>query len=228
MNKKVLSHKLFLIGGGVMRLNETVQIDKFLIKQTHKKNPNVLFIPTASNDLDAYIKDFEMRYKSYGADVYTLQLILEKNSQLEIESNILNADLIYIGGGDAILLQKIFNKHKIIELLKVALRNGVPIAGLSAGAVIWGKHYVNFEWDGNKFSNFNRQNGYGIIDQGIWCHYNKDDLHRVSELNIPNQILGISDRVMIFFDENKRIRTFSDLTNDVKITNIDNIHAFTI
>ncbi len=41
------------IGGGEVALNETYEIDKFIVESSKKEKPNFLFIPTASKDAEA-------------------------------------------------------------------------------------------------------------------------------------------------------------------------------
>lgn len=43
--------KIVAIGGGEIHLEETLPIDKFIVDFSESKNPKLLFIPTASNDL---------------------------------------------------------------------------------------------------------------------------------------------------------------------------------
>jgi len=60
-NKNVKSNikrKIVPIGGGLLRLGETIAIDKFIVKEGGGKNPRVLLIPTASKDLPAYSNAF--------------------------------------------------------------------------------------------------------------------------------------------------------------------------
>ena len=44
-----------LIGGGEIGTKETFKIDQSIVMLTNKKNPNFLFIPTASNEAEGYI-----------------------------------------------------------------------------------------------------------------------------------------------------------------------------
>lgn len=42
------------IGGGELRKNETLLIDKEIVSLAKKKSPKLLFIPTASSDSQSY------------------------------------------------------------------------------------------------------------------------------------------------------------------------------
>ena len=46
---------IIAIGGGEVALNETYEIDKFIVESSKKEKPNFLFIPTASKDAEAYV-----------------------------------------------------------------------------------------------------------------------------------------------------------------------------
>jgi dipeptidase E len=59
--------KIVAIGGGEIKDRETEQIDRRIIELTGKKDPHVLFIPTASGDAETYWEIFNNYYTSLGA-----------------------------------------------------------------------------------------------------------------------------------------------------------------
>lgn len=211
IDKNILANKLFLIGGGVMRDNETQQIDTFLIQKTKKSIPHVVFLPTASSDLEEYIDDFTHRYTSYGSRVTTIQLVKAPPSLKEIRSAICSADLIYIGGGDAKEMHQYFKKYTVYDFIYEALCLKSIVAGLSAGAVIWGTKYINFEWDGARFNNFSVEQGVGWIPEVVWAHYDDTYSEDVKKLQINHRILSIPDRTMVYLDADGEYQTFSDV-----------------
>lgn len=206
-----LIKNLILIGGGVMRKEETYKIDRWMLNKVRGKKriqiPKVLFVPSASGDLEEYIQDFAKRYQSYGARVETLFLVKKTPSQAKVRKSFMEADLIYFGGGDANLLLDVFAKFNLESNCVNAIRNNSMISGLSAGAIIWGSKFLNFDRQGNKFVNFRVENGLGWIDKLIIPHFDSSILKKQKVLKLLKQywhvdVLAIGDGTATYW-ENK-------------------------
>ena len=210
INKNKLTKHLILIGGGIMRKGETEKIDRWILqrirKQKKTKNPRVLFIPSASGDLQEYIQDFTARYQKYGAIVNSLLLVKEAPSRTKIRELFLNADLIYFGGGNAELLLKTFKKFTLEPICLQAVTNGALISGLSAGAIIWGKKFLTFDRRGNKFVNFHIRNGLGWVNNLIVPHFDPLMLKNAKVLyllkqNLDLEALVIGNGVAVYWED---------------------------
>jgi cyanophycinase-like exopeptidase len=202
---------LFLIGGGVMRNNETANLDKWLVKKATKNGdrPKVLFVPTASHDLAEYITDFTNRYTSYGSEVDVLLLANVDPSKDDVKNKILLSDMIYFGGGDMSFAFERFNKYDLESLLKEAVKVGTLIGGLSAGAAMLGSSFLDFEWNGSSFVNFHLNKGYGWVDNIIWTHFSMKFLESkdpVSVIERNRKVLGIGDGTMVYWDQDNNMR----------------------
>src|SRR3989338_4536669 len=97
--------KIMAIGGGEIGRPgypvETTKIDEEIIALSGKKNPQVLFIPTASEDSEGYVEVFNKHFgKRLGCKTDVLYLIKEKLTKQQIRAKILNSDIVYVGGGD--------------------------------------------------------------------------------------------------------------------------------
>ena len=76
-----IQRKIVAIGGGEIRTKGTLKIDKYIIKLSNKKIPNVLFIPTASSDHSGYCAHIKKYYQDFlKCRVDTLLLMEEKPS----------------------------------------------------------------------------------------------------------------------------------------------------
>ncbi len=174
-----------------MRKGETEKIDCWILKMVRDKkrikNPKVLFVPSASEDLKEYVQDFTKKYLSYGAIVDSLFLIKESPSQTKIKKHFLDADLIYFGGGNAELLLETFKKFNLEPNCIKAVKNGAIICGLSAGAIIWGKKFLTFDRKENKFVNFRIKHGLGWVDNLIIPHFDPLMLKSKKVLNLLKQ-----------------------------------------
>lgn len=104
--------KLVLIGGGQIPgwnfdtkddnqdLYETEKIDKKIVELSNKKSPKLLFIGTAKKDNIIYYRAREKVYTKLGCTVEMLDTIKEDISKEYLIDKVLNADIIYIGGGN--------------------------------------------------------------------------------------------------------------------------------
>ena len=133
--------KIIAIGGGEIRGAETLKIDKEIIKLTNKKNPALLFIPTASGDSEGYYQTVQNYFgKKLGCKTSVLYLTKTSPSKEKIKKEIMSADIIYVGGGNTLKMIKIWKKFGVDKLLKLAHEKGTVLGGLSAGAICWFKY----------------------------------------------------------------------------------------
>lgn len=134
--------KIIAIGGGEIGRpgvkNDTLVIDKHLIKSTGKIKPKLLFIPTASGDAEGYIDSINNYFgKRLGCNVDILALTKTAYNLKELKDKIFNADIVYVGGGNTLKMMKIWRKLGVDILLKEAHSKGVVMSGLSAGSICW-------------------------------------------------------------------------------------------
>jgi len=153
---------------------ETLAIDKEIIDLTGKKQPKLLFLPTASGDSEGYSGVVKKYFgKRLGCKVNVLYLIKNRYSRKEIEEKMLNSDIIYVGGGNTMKMLKIWRELGVDNILEKAGEQGVILSGVSAGAICWFK-YGNS--DSLKFSSENnkliRLRGLDFIPLLACPHYN--------------------------------------------------------
>src|SRR5271163_1862327 len=126
------------IGGGEIRTRGTAAIDREIIRLSNKKNPRLLFIPTASSDSERYwkhVQEYFGKFLKCRTDV--LFLIKEQPSREQIRRKILAADIIYVGGGNTLMMMRLWRRLGAGKFLISAYKNGVVLAGISAGSICW-------------------------------------------------------------------------------------------
>lgn len=129
---------IVVIGGGSIKDLETFHLDKRVVGHTGKKCPKALFIPTASSDSKEYAEAFHEVYGGkLGCETEALYLLSDPPSKKELRKKILDADLIYVGGGNTLKMMKRWRHLGVDQLLKVAYRKGTVLAGISAGGICW-------------------------------------------------------------------------------------------
>lgn len=144
------------IGGGDFRLGETLPIDRYIVERTGAEWPSLLFIPTASSDAEDYVQSISDVYgTTLGCTVNVLRLLHKPPSAERIAELIRGADLIYVGGGNTLMMMKVWRRLGVDRLLLEAHADGKVLAGLSAGALCWFAYghsdsmsfYGSDEWD---------------------------------------------------------------------------------
>lgn len=168
---------IIAIGGGSVGLGATESIDRELIRLAGKAQPNALFIPTASGDEIAYCREFTVTYTRYGCNVDVLRL-----HEGDDPTKILNADLIYVGGGNTKMMLEIWRERGVDKLLKDHLEAGKPAGGLSAGALCWFR-VGNSDWplyEGIPGVNTARLDCLGFVDLVV-CPHTLNEGFRLNE-----------------------------------------------
>lgn len=128
---------IIAIGGGEVGLNETYEIDKFIVEAAKKEKPNFLFIPTASKDAPAYVKIISKLYGELGCKTDCLYLSNVEVDKEEVNQKIENADIIYVGGGNTQYMMKVWEEYGVDKALIRAYKSGKVLSGLSAGSICW-------------------------------------------------------------------------------------------
>lgn len=130
--------KIVAIGGGELAQKETFPIDQEIVRLTEKKNPNALFIPTASSDSPQACDGFDQIYgKELGCKTDHLFLIKEEPTLQEIAAKVEWADLVYAGGGNTLSMMRKWRFTGLNKVLAKAQGQGKILSGLSAGALCW-------------------------------------------------------------------------------------------
>lgn len=171
------AQKLVAIGGGDLRTHGTVEIDARIVALTGKIRPRALFVPTASGDAEEYIEAFKACYGTHlGCDTDALRLIHNPPTFDKISAAILNADLIYVGGGNTYRMMRVWRRLKLDALLAEAAARGTVLSGLSAGAVCWFRygHSDSRAATGNPEWSYIRVSGLGFINATYCPHYHAE------------------------------------------------------
>jgi dipeptidase E len=190
--------KIVAIGGGEIGRPrypvETTEIDKEIIRLTRKKNPKLLFIPTASSDSESYFEIVKKHFgNKLGCKTDVLYLIKEKLSKKEIKDKILKSDIIYVGGGDTLKMMKTWKKNGVENFFKKAYRKGIVLCGLSAGSICW------FKWGNSDSRKFNNPNanlikvaGLNLISALHCPHYDFDKDRKADLKKMMRKTSGVA------------------------------------
>lgn len=218
--------RIVTIGGVTPPLNLD-KIDREIINMTGKKNPKVLYVPTAGGDDLNYRNFFKGIYEGrLGCKYDELLLVTEEPSISEVREKILSSDIVYIDGGNQERLIRNLRKYKVDEVIKEAFDRNIVFAGKSAGSICWGKHYfvsddpADFADEG--FKNYTVVDCLGHFNYMICPHYNNEDYKRKHHFMMKHyDLVGIgidNDCAIEFWDDKYRVISTRDDANAYKIT----------
>jgi len=155
-------------GGGFLRDSRDLRLEKYILKQAGKKNPSVCFIPTASGESAEYIVKFYSAFGRLGCR--TSHLSLFRPPTADLESFIMEKDIIYVGGGNTKSMLALWQEWKLDSILKGAWEKGVILSGVSAGAICWFEEGVTDSVPGE----FRAIKGLGFLKGSFCPHYDSE------------------------------------------------------
>ncbi|MBU5213318.1 peptidase E [Heyndrickxia oleronia] len=122
-------------GGGFSMEPENPLLDRYILQQSNQSVPKICFLPTASGDSDNYIQRF---YRFFDKQLcHPSHLSLFNPPTRDLESFILEKDIIYVGGGNTKNLLALWKEWGLDHILRKAWEQGTILAGISAGSICW-------------------------------------------------------------------------------------------
>ena len=197
---------------GVLLSYETKEIDEEIVKLTNKDRPKFLFISIASSHPEEYFEGIKKVYEKLGCIVSHLNI---NKSYEEIEKDILDTDIIYIGGGNTKYLINQLKEKGLDKLFNKAYNTGIVCSGLSAGSYCWFKYNYDFI------------EGMNVINAVNCVHYDeKDEIakNKLYEVVKENNIVGyaIDNQVALeFINDRVNVIKSNPKRNAYKITCVD-------
>lgn len=122
-------------GGGFSMEPENLLLDQYIVSQVNRELPKVCFVPTASGDQSTYIERFYNAFKTLPCKPTHLSLF--EPEFLDLESFVLQQDVIYVGGGNSRNMLLLWKEWGLDIALRKAYEKGIILAGLSAGSICW-------------------------------------------------------------------------------------------
>jgi peptidase E/ketosteroid isomerase-like protein len=116
---------------------DNLLLDEYILLQTNKTKPKILFLPTAGGDHPDYIEKFYRAYKKLNCRPSHLELSNRNYSYKYLERLVLSHDAVFAGGGSPRFLMQVWRKNGMDKIIKKAWMAGVVLSGMSAGAICW-------------------------------------------------------------------------------------------
>jgi peptidase E len=111
---------------------------KYVIGLTHKANPRICLIPTASADNPNNIAHWYELCAELPVRPYVLRTFINSRpEQSTFEEVIMSMDAIIVGGGSTLNMIAVWKAQGIDTVLRKAYEKGIVMAGGSAGSLCW-------------------------------------------------------------------------------------------
>lgn len=211
-----ICRKLIAIGGGEIREKSTLLIDEYIanLAYTHSegKRPTAVFVGTASHDSLPYFNSFRKTYTPHFDIKADLILLTKKDIPMaKIVDKIEKANMIYIGGGDTLFMLDTWKSTGVDKLLIDAYNRGVPIAGLSAGAICWFEDMYTDSASLNLGSGeYSLRKGLGIINALMSPHYDeRAEFDNIAKSFDSKICYAVENNAAIVFENERPIKTLS-------------------
>ena len=169
VTKENRGHIIALGGGGFSDQTDNLLLDEYLLLQTNKAKPKVLFLPTAGGDHEDYIAKFYRAYKKFNCTPIHLSLSKKSVPYKKLEQIVLSQDLIFVGGGSPKYLMQVWRKAGMDRIIKKAWKQGIILSGMSAGAICW----YEDGYQNPKDNIWRRISCLGFLEGSFCPHYDK-------------------------------------------------------
>ena len=204
-------HIIAIGGGGFGRNPNHQKIEKYILDLTLKKNPNILFIPTASAEDKEYIVNYYSCFSKLDCNPHHITFFKRTP---RLNSIINKADVIYVGGGNTKSMLAVWREWKLDKLLLKAYNDGKILCGVSAGAICRFEQGITDSWA----SNLNIMDCLGFIS-GMACpHYQEEPERRPTVHEMLNNGKcksgwAIDGGAAVHFNNGKYVRSIQFYSN---------------
>ena len=142
------------------------------------KRPRICILPTASGDTSTLISSFYAAFGERSCEPSDVSLFRLGRRPLALRDHLLAQDLIYVGGGSLVNLLAVWEAHDIAAILSLAWRQGIVLAGQSAGAMCWFEAGIT-KSSGEPLA----AAGLGFLHGSLCVHYNNEPERRAAYLD---------------------------------------------
>ncbi len=163
-----MNRQIIAIGGGGFGRNPGVGIiEKYILDQSKKSNPNICFIPTATGDDASYKDSYYSTFEKQNCNPTHLDFFKRTP---DLKKLISDQDIIFVGGGNTKSMLAVWKDWSLDRILKEAYDSGVIMCGVSAGAICWFERGITDSWA----EDLRVMDCLGFIDGACCPHYDEE------------------------------------------------------
>jgi dipeptidase E len=132
------TQQIVVLGGGGFSMEpRNKRLDWYILGLTRKPRPRICFVSTASGDSRDYIRRFHLAMEKHRCR--PSELTLFRRDVRDPSKQLLEQDVIYVGGGNTANLLAIWRLHGVDRTMREAWKRGIILCGVSAGMICWFK-----------------------------------------------------------------------------------------
>lgn len=202
------------LSGGFMQTPQNPLLDLYVLATSQAKNPKICFLPTASGDQEICFNFFDNIFEQHPCQPSSLRIVTPRLNQKEMEKEIVESDIIYVGGGNTKSMLALWKEWKVDVFLKKAYEKGVVLAGCSAGLVCWFEECLTDSLPGE----YSALYCLGLLKGSVTPHYGSNNGRREAYYSLLEKgLLGagyaVEDGVGLHFINGKFVRAISSDEN---------------
>jgi dipeptidase E len=173
----VADRRIVAMGGGGFSMEpDNPLLDSFVLSLARAATPRVCFLATASGDAEGYVAGFYRAFSRLDCAPTDLQLF--ERSVGDLETFVLEQDVIYVGGGNTANMLAVWRTHGLDGVLRDAWEQGVVLCGLSAGMNCWFEQCVTDSFGRDRLTFL--RDGLGLLAGSACPHYDGEAERRPS------------------------------------------------
>ena len=207
-------------GGGFLMESSPSALDEYVVSLAHAKRPRICFVPTASGDSHEHIDKFYAAFSRFPVQLSHLAFFRKHmESAIPIdrfEHDLLDQHVIYVGGGNTRSMLAVWREWGLTKTLRAALKRGVVLAGVSAGAICW------FEWGASDSVAAGARSAplrcLGFLKGSCCPHWRGEphrrrDFHALVRSGALPPGFGIDDGAALLFDDGRLVEAVRGTAN---------------
>ena len=163
---------LALGGASLAASSNDARLHEYLLELSGQDRPRVCFIGAAGGDNPEALAAF---YSFFARRAEATHLALFDRRVDDIESFLLDQDVIYVGDGNTANLLAIWRTHRVDAVVRKAWQQGVILAGSSAGAICWFEGGISDSF-GPRLAAM--RDGLKLLPGSFCPHYDSESLRR--------------------------------------------------
>ncbi len=131
--KDVMKTIVAIGGAGLSITPDGLALERYILNLAGKPRPSLCFLPTASADPVTQTLNFYVAASQLDCSASHVNLYAPPTADLE--SYLLEKDVIYVGGGNTKTMLATWREWHLDEIMRKAWDRGIILSGVSAGAI---------------------------------------------------------------------------------------------
>jgi peptidase E len=187
-------------GGGFLMDDESLRQERWLLELTRPEaqpRPRVLFVGTAGGDGERGQLKFLRAFSQLDCRPACLPFF-PYDMKRDYRQAALDADLIYVGGGNTPAMLAVWREFGFETALRQAYEQGTVLAGISAGANCWFEQYITDSVPGGGV-----RPGLGWLP-GVYCpHLDSEPWRQPLLAAQAAPAVGAGDGVVVLYEDGR-------------------------